>query len=146
VCYAVVGGNRLIMNSTVECRSCNDSSQCRDKDCRIPLGTEIEVTCVYTNARGHCRPYKNVLVFHRVDSEGSRPIHGNKTLPGFKAQKSEDGCVHRLTFVSVPDTDMIILQCVRTNHDPRKKTYSNTLVFEALQSKTYIHVPCLRIM
>ena len=135
MCYAGVIAHSLFVNSTVQCRPCN-GSDCRILDCRVPPWENVTVTCVYKNSQGGCRHHENTLKFHRLDSEGGQPINGNISLPGYKEESYENGgCTHRLTFAPVPGMSTIILQCLRTNHERRKTTYSKTLVIEVLPSK-----------
>ena len=116
------------MNSTVECQPCNDSNHSCEEDCRVPVGTNITVSCYFKNSNGQCNRHVNVLTFHRIDAEGYGPI---QDLPEYQALRSEYGCALHLMLTTKPDTDMIILQCLRTNHEIHKPTYSNTLVIQA---------------
>ena len=116
----------ILLTHTIQCQQCNDSSVCHQKDCRVPVGQEVNVTCTLQALPGDCNPGTHPLSIHRWDVEGHREILGSPAeireyvLPGFQSLDNLDtDCGIRLRFRATADINHAALQCALYTEDLR---------------------------
>jgi hypothetical protein len=108
----LISGVEGFQTTTTECQPCSrDDHNCRWTDCRLPIGREVNITCiVYVRDADECNPYLYPLSIHRIDAIG--PGDGGRNVPGFvRLEHLERGCSLQLTFVTTAESNNVVLQC-----------------------------------
>jgi hypothetical protein len=136
----LISGVEGFQTTTTECQPCSrDDHNCRQRDCHLPIGQEVNITCT-VHVR-ECNPHEHPLSIHRIDAEGDRPIgpdDGGRNVPGFvRLEHLERGCSLQLTFVTTAESNNVVLQCAVRK--PKTLRFSQAHVVGVRHSGVVIH-------
>ena len=108
---------------------CGNNQDCRYKDCRLPIGQEVNITC---NLIGECNPLTHPLSIHRIDSEGDRLITNGDVMPGFISLELMTDCSLRMTFNATIEANNIVLQCAIYTQDIKEFSMAHVVAVKGM--------------